>query len=159
ALLALDLPSAANHSVLALLIDALLLIGCAQLALQRGDPAQAPRRFFAALGGPVRATVAVVYSFAIFHKLNSSFFDPSVSCAASQLAKVFELHGLEGYRPPEWLFAINIPLTLAGEAAILVLLLRPRWAHLGALVGLVFHTGLAWASFFDFATVIFAMYL
>src|SRR5262249_29690815 len=101
ALLALDLPSAANHSVLALLIDALLLIGCAQPALQRGDPAQAPRRFFAALGGPVRATVAVVYSFAIFHKLNSSFFDPSVSCAASQLAKVFELHGLEGYRPPE----------------------------------------------------------
>ena len=159
ALLVLDLPSAANHSVLALLVDGLLLIGCAHLAIQRGDPSSAPRRLFAALRGPVRATVAVVYAFAIFHKLNSSFLDPTVSCAASQLSKMFELHGFEGFRPPEWLFALNIPLTLASEAAILVLLLWPRRAHLGALVGLVFHTGLAWASFFDFATVIFAMYL
>ena len=80
ALLVLDLPSAANHSVLELLVDGLLLIGCAHLAIQRGDPSSAPRRLFAALRGPVQATVAVVYSFAIFHKLNSSFLDPTVSC-------------------------------------------------------------------------------
>jgi hypothetical protein len=55
--------------------------------------------------------------------------------------------------------ALNIHLTLAAEVAILALLLWPRSTHLGALLGLVFHTGLAWASFFDFATVIFAMYL
>src|SRR5262249_61109502 len=63
ALLVLDLPSAANHSVLALLVDGLLLIGCAHLAIQRTDPSSAPRRLFAALQGPVRATVAVVYTF------------------------------------------------------------------------------------------------
>src|SRR5436190_5113427 len=159
ALLVLDLPSAANHSILALLVDGLLLIGCAQLAFARGEPQPSPRRLFAAIQGPIRATVAVIYLFAVFHKLNRSFFDPGVSCAATQLAKALELHGLESLRLPEWVFALNIPLTLASEAAIIALLLWPRFTHVGAVLGLVFHTGLAWASFFDFATVIFAMYL
>lgn len=156
-LLALDLPSAANHSVLGLLVDGLLLVGCAQAA--SADPASRSRLFWSALRGPVRATTAVVYFFAVFHKLNSSFFDPEVSCATSQMAKIFELHGLEALRPSTQALSFNIYLTLAAEAAVLVLLLWPRTTHLGALVGLLFHTGLAWASFFDFATVVFAMYL
>src|SRR6185295_16640158 len=157
-LLALDLPAAANHSVLALLIDVLLLIGCARAA-RVADPEEAGRAFWDALRGPVRATVICVYFFAIFHKLNSSFFDPEVSCATSQLAKVFRLHGLQAWEPAVSTLALNIQVTLVAEAAILVLLLWPRTAHLGALAGLLFHSGLAWASFFDFATVVFAAYL
>jgi len=157
ALLALDLPAAANHSVLALLVDVLLLIGCA--AGRFADRGADPRKLWAALRGPVRATVACVYFFAIFHKLNSSFFDPEVSCATSQLAKAFRLHGLEALEPSASALALNIQVTLIAEAAILVLLLWPRATHVGALLGLVFHTGLAWASFFDFATVVFAAYL
>jgi hypothetical protein len=135
----------------------LLLIGCAQAAA--GDPASRSVRFWSALRGPVQATAAAVYFFAVFHKLNTSFLSPEVSCATSQLAKIFELHGLEEWTPPAPTLAPNIYLTLAAEAAILLLLLWPRSIHLGALLGLAFHTGLAWASFFDFATVIFAMYL
>ncbi len=67
-LIALDLPSAANHSVLALLVDGLLLIGCAHVALRGGDAASRPVRLWSALRGPVRATTAAVYFFAIFHK-------------------------------------------------------------------------------------------
>jgi hypothetical protein len=107
----------------------------------------------------VQATTAAVYFFAVFHKLNTSFLSPPVSCATTQLAKIFELHGLEAWTPAADTLALNIHLTLAAEAAILTLLLWPRTTHLGALVGLAFHTGLAWASFFDFATVVFAMYL
>ena len=158
ALLALDLPAAANHSVLALLIDFLLLFGCVR-AMRANDPAAAPRRLWEALRGPARATVVCVYFFAIFHKLNSSFFDPEVSCATSQLAKMFRLHGLESWEPASSALALNIQVTLAAEVAILALLLWPRAAHIGALIGLAFHTGLAWASFFDFATVVFAAYL
>ena len=156
-LLSLDLPSAANHSVLGLLMDGLLLVGCTLSS--RADAASRPRALWSALRGPVRATTAVVYFFATFHKLNSSFFDPEVSCATSQLQKIFELHGLEEFRPSAAALSFNIYLTLAFEAGILVLLLWPRFTHLGALLGLLFHTGLAWASFFDFATVVFAMYL
>jgi hypothetical protein len=158
-LLALDLPSAANHSVLALLMDGLLLIGCAHAAAAGGDSSSRPARLWSALRGPVRATTAAVYSFAIFHKLNSSFFDPEVSCATRQLAKIFELHGIDAWTPGASWLALNIPITLAAEIGVLLLLLWPRATHLGALLGLAFHTGLAWASFFDFATVVFAMYL
>jgi hypothetical protein len=120
-LLALDLPSAANHSVLGLLVDGLLLIGCAQAAAGGGD--LGPQRLWSALRGPVRATTAVVYFFAIFHKLNSSFFDPEVSCATTQLAKIVPARGfaLASYqddlarvgfvrrtKPPEWPLRVRL---------------------------------------------------
>ena len=73
ALLSLDLPAAANHSVLALMVNACLLIGCMQ-ALRSNDPVSRRRRLWESIRGPVQATIAVVYFFAVFHKLNSSFF-------------------------------------------------------------------------------------
>jgi len=92
ALLSIDLPAAANHSVLALLVDACLLIGCVQ-ALRTRDPGSRGRRLWDGVRGPLRATLAVVYLFAALHKLNGSFFDPDVSCATSQMARMFEPHG------------------------------------------------------------------
>jgi hypothetical protein len=157
ALLSFDLPASANHSVLALLVDVCLLIGCVQ-ALRSKTPESRGRRLWESVQGPIKATVAVVYCFAAFHKLNSSFFDPDVSCATTQVAKMFELHGFE--RPTSLsIFASNIYLTLILETSIVVLLLWPRFSHVGALIGLVFHTAVGWAQFFDFATVVFALYL
>jgi hypothetical protein len=157
ALLWFDLPAAANHSVLALLVNGCLLIGCVQ-ALRSGDPESRGRRLWESVQGPIRAIVVVVYFFAAFHKLNSSFFDPEVSCATSQLAKMLELHGFaEPTNVPA--FGFNIYLTLVFELAILVFLLWPRFSHVGALIGLLFHTMIGWAQFFDFATVMFALYL
>jgi hypothetical protein len=71
---------------------------------------------------------------------------------------MFELHGFE--RPTSMSgFAINIYLTLILEIVIVVFLLWPRFSHVGALIGLLFHTAVGWAQFFDFATVVFALYL
>jgi hypothetical protein len=156
-LLWFDLPAAANHSVLALLVNVTLLIGCARAAWGRAGESPG-RRLWDSLQGPIRATVLVVYGLAVFHKLNSSFFDPHVSCATAQLAKMFDLHGL-AERTNFSTFGFNIWLTLAFEIAIIVFLAWPRFAFLGALIGLVFHTAVAWAQFFDFATVVFALYL
>jgi hypothetical protein len=158
ALLWTALPAAANHSVLALMVDACLLIGCVH-ALGRENLESRGRRLWESVQGPIRATVAVVYLLAVFHKLNSSFFDPEVSCATSQLAKMFELHGFPERPTNLSAFAFNIYLTLLVEVAIVVLLLWPRFSYVGATVGLVFHTLVGWAEFFDFATVVFALYL
>jgi len=158
ALLFLKLPAAANHSVLALMVDVCLLIGCVH-ALWSGPAASRRRRLWEALRGPIQATVLVVYGFAVFHKLNSSFFDPEVSCAVTQLAKLFRMHGLHAWPRDLSILGFNMYLTPLAEAAILVLLLWPRFVHVGVLTGLVFHIGVAWARFFDFATVVFALYL
>jgi hypothetical protein len=153
----LDLPTAANHTVLALLVDSALLVGCAQ-ALRSATTDQ-PRRLWESVRGPLQATVVVVYSFAVLDKVNSSFLDPDVSCASLQLVKMFSLHGLQ---PPGWITSVlgfNITLTLVAESAIVVLLLGRGTAHVAARIGLAFHTLLAWASFYDFATVVLALYL
>ena len=154
----LNLPAAANHSVLGFMVDACLLIGCAKVVLRSKDPESRGRQLWEGVQGPIRATVVIVYFFAVFHKLNSSFFDPTVSCATSQLAKMFVLHGFA--QPTDMsILSGNIYATLILELVILVLLLWPRFAHVGVTIGLAFHTALAWAQFFDFATVIFALYL
>jgi hypothetical protein len=158
ALLSLDLPAAANHSVLALLVNGCLLIGGGQ-ALRSAPPAARGRRLWDSVRGPLQATVAVVYFFAVFHKLNTAFFDPDVSCATSQVAKMFALHGFPEPPIPLAAFAFTSALTVIVEVAIAVCLLWPRGAHWGATLGLLFHTGLGWALFFDFATVVFALYL
>jgi hypothetical protein len=157
-LLWFDLPAAANHSVLALLVDGTLLIGCIRAVWSQtgGSPGH---RLWESIQGPIRATVLVVYGMAVFHKLNSSFFDPHVSCATSQLAKMFHLHGFAERSTNLSAFGFNIYLTLAFEIAIIVFLAWPRFAFVGALIGLIFHTAVAWAQFFDFATVVFALYL
>lgn len=156
-LVVLDLPAAANHSILALLVNTCLLMGCV-LALHSATAASRQRRLWQSMRGPLQATVAVVYFCAIFHKLNSAFFDPDVSCAISQVAKLFVLHGF-----PESTsvaaFTFTISLTLILEAAIVVCLLWRRWTHWGMMLGLLFHTAPGWAQFFDFATVVLALYL
>jgi hypothetical protein len=157
-LLWFDFPAAANHSVLAFLVNAALLVGCATVVRSRTD--QLPqRRLWQNVQGPIRVTVVVVYAMAVFHKLNSSFFDPRVSCATSQLAKMFELHGFPEGPSDLAPLEFNIYLTLILEIAILGFLLWPRFSYVGALIGLVFHTAVGWAQFFDFATVVFALYL
>jgi hypothetical protein len=158
ALLSLDLPAAANHSVLALMVNACLLIGCVQ-ALRCSDPASRRRQLWKSIRGPVQATVAVVYVFAVFHKLNSAFFDADVSCATSQVARLFELHGFPASPTIMSVFSFTSYLTVIVEAAIAVCLLWPRLSYVGATLGLLFHTALGWAQFFDFATVVFALYL
>ena len=158
ALLALDLPAAANHSVLAILVNTCLLIGCVP-ALRSASPVSRPQRLWDSVRGPVQATVVMVYVCAVFHKLNSAFFEPNVSCATDQIAKLFELHGFAEPPVPITAFAFMSFLTVMIEAAIALCLLWPRGRHWGATLGLLFHTGLGWAQFFDFATVVFALYL
>jgi hypothetical protein len=158
ALLLLDLPAAANHSVLALMVNGCLLIGSVQ-ALRSESPEVRGRQLWQSVRGPLQATVAVVYGFAVFHKLNTSFFDPDVSCAMSQLAKMIELHGFPEPPTPLVAFTFTIYLTVIIEAAIVVCLLWSRLSHWGATLGLLFHTALGWAQFFDFATVVLALYL
>jgi hypothetical protein len=157
-LLWFDLPAAANHSVVAILVDGTLFIGCMRAVW--GQTGESPgRRLWESIQGPIRATVLVVYGLAVFHKLNSSFFDPYVSCATSQLAKMFDLHGFAERPMNLSAFGFNIYLTLALEVAIIIFLVWPRFTFVGALIGLIFHTAVAWARFFDFATVVFALYL
>jgi hypothetical protein len=86
------------------------------------------------------------------HKLNSDFFDPKVSCARLS-ERLTEWWGI-----PEWIYAHASPVAIVcAELGIGVILLwRPRWGALGAVL-LLGHFGSIGAT--ALATIVIAMAL
>lgn len=101
----------------------------------------------------------MVYGFAVFHKLNTAFFDPVSSCAGRLLRQALAMNGLDPDLPGAGVVAPAAVGTVVVEAAILVLLAVPGLRRWGLLLGVGFHSVLALASFYDFATTVFALYL
>lgn len=151
----LHLPAASNHLVVALLVT--LALAAAALPARRGPGTFAPR-WLAAARGPVGLVLLVVYGFTVFHKLNSAFLDPATSCAGYLLDQMITLNGGSD-SPALGVVRAAAVGTVLVETALLVLLAVPRWRRWGVVLGVGFHAVLAPASFFDFATVVFALYV
>lgn len=103
-----------------------------------------------------------VYFFAIFHKLNFSYFNPEISCAVSHyLASLSVLpDNLQDLLtlPPTFV----IGASLVAEIAIFVLLWFPRTRLMGILIGLIFHAILTTHPgyyFYNFSAVVAALYV
>ncbi|WP_102145778.1 hypothetical protein [Mycobacterium hubeiense] len=155
---ALNLPAASNHLVLTLLVA--LAFGAAALwALTTRDrEGSYVERWLDAARSPIGLTLLGVYLFTVFHKLNSAFFDPSTSCSGSLLAQLLGRNGLEVALNAGVVQSVAIATVLI-EVAVLVLLAIPRLRCWGVLAGVAFHALLALASFYDFATIVFALYV
>jgi hypothetical protein len=156
-----EAPALGNHWLLTGFVDLAIVLAVVTGAA-RGRPHDriglAQRLFPSA-----RLCLLGFYGFAAFAKLNSSFFDRSVSCAVLYLREStasLGWHGLAGSNPViEWAVIIG---TVATELSIPILLVRRRTRAVGVLVGLVFHTVLALDhthEFFDFSAVLFALFV
>ncbi len=104
------------------------------------------------------------YAFAAFAKLNSAFFDRSVSCAVFYFHQTTSSLGLGGLQlgGAAWLEWSVIVGTAVIELSIPVLLVRRRTRHFGVVVGLVFHGLVALDQsnqFFDFSSVLAALFV
>jgi hypothetical protein len=104
------------------------------------------------------------YAFAAFAKLNTAFFDRSVSCAAFYFRESTDSVGLSGLQlgGAAWVEHLVILGTVAVELSVPLLLVRPATRRVGVLVALVFHALLAIDhshQFFDFSSVLFALFL
>jgi hypothetical protein len=107
---------------------------------------------------PAGISLLVVYFLAAFHKLNTSFMDPAVSCAGTLARSGLRLLGVQAVIPPAAIVGIAA-LTIAWEFSLFVLLMVPRLRRWGVLAGVVFHAALALARFYDFSTYALAIYL
>lgn len=157
----LDLPAASNHLVLALAVQIVLIGGALAVLATRetaDDQTEFSGRWLDTVAPAAGLTLLVVYGFAVFHKLNSSFFDPSVSCAGVLPSQGLRLLGLETVLTPHVIIA-NAWLTIGWESAVLLLLALRRFRRWGILLGLACHAALSLAMFYDFATFVFALYV
>lgn len=105
----------------------------------------------------VRIEVLILYFFAVFHKLNSDFLNPQVSCATDLL----KAQNILNFPIIPELFAFAGYFTLFIEIAIPLLLFFKRTRKSGILIGILFHSVLAYSSYngyFDFSSMMFALY-
>lgn len=122
----------------------------------------ASRRRWSATALPIlRWVLIVAYASIAFSKLNGSFLDPSVSCAA-QFADEFS--GWLGFRASDFrsLSLVAIWTTVVVELAIPVLLLVRRLRVIGVLVAMSFHFILALepaSHVYDFTATLFPLFL
>lgn len=158
----LNLPAASNHLVLSLLVA--IAIGTAALwALatrdRPGAPGSSVERWLGAARSPVGLVLLVVYAFTVFDKLNTAYFTPETSCGSDLFGQLIWLNGFDDVVPAPALGQFVAVVAVLIEAAILGLLAVPRLRFWGVLLGVGFHSVLALASFYDFATVVFAVYV
>lgn len=114
----------------------------------------------AALPG-LRSLLLVVYAFSAWHKLNTDFLDPAISCGPElyrAFSRVFaERTGFALFPQGMLVDAVIVGTTLALECAIPLLLLVPRLRKAGAVVGLGFHYLLGVGLFLGFSATMVAL--
>lgn len=151
----LQAPSHSNHTILANTLIAALLASGVWHSL-RGDRWH---HFFSDAAPIGRAALACMYVFGVFHKINTGFLDPSVSCALALWREM-----------PVWLSWIGFPGfdeiaiygTLVVESAILGCLLVPAGRRFGIALGMCFHALLAlsgYSMYAPFSTLTIALHL
>jgi hypothetical protein len=157
-----ELPAAANHTILALLTNGTLLAS-GVVAMRRStfreeqDGSTFVGRWMAVARTPIALTMVVVYFFGVFHKLNTDFFVPGVSCAGVLLGFIPLPVSVDHF--PDLVVYGAAVAALACEAALCVLFAVPKWRGSGVVLGVMFHSVLAWAGFADFSTYAFALYV
>jgi len=116
-------------------------------------------RFMAAFAPIGRCLLLTMYFFGVFHKINTGFLNPEVSCAV-ELWKA--MPGPLPLFDPAWWRLTMIYGTLVGEAAILLGLLFHRTRHAAVMLGIAFHSMLAlsgYGFYLAFSTLTIALHL
>lgn len=146
----LEAPFVGNHWLLAGLVSLAILIG-----LSSGDS----WNWFATTG---RGMHLAFYAFAAFAKLNSAFFDTSVSCGVHYTNQSLASWGLPELEAGSVLATLAVWAVAAIELSIPFMLVSRRWRNVGVLVGLSFHVLVSFdlsQHFYDFTAVLIPLFL
>lgn len=150
-----QMPSGSNHAMLSNCSLAAIAIAATYTwarARTWGDFMQA----FAPIG---RALLATMYVFGVFHKINSGFLNPAVSCAMDlwrAMPQPLPLISGKGFANAA------IYGTLIIESLILLGLLTHRWRYVAVMMGIAFHSMLslsAHGTYLAFSTLTIALHL
>ncbi|NYZ14109.1 thiol-disulfide oxidoreductase [Azospirillum sp. RWY-5-1] len=153
---ALLAPVASNNKTITLFMNTGILLVLAQAAWSQAEPRR--ELVYQHLRVIARGLLAVMYFYGIFHKINTDFLDPNVSCAVMLYAPLARPFGLDGNLFGRYLAIYS---TFIIEAIAIAALYWRRWFAVGLILALVFHYIIpisAYSWYMDFSCLVFALY-
>ncbi|EJL34933.1 hypothetical protein PMI02_00306 [Novosphingobium sp. AP12] len=155
-LYAVRLPVASNNKTITTAFDLCILLSACVLSARGSLDRQ---RFYESLRTPARLLLAIMYFYGIFHKINTDFLDPTVSCAVGLYKPLAAPFGLEDNLIGRYM---AIWSTFVIEGIAIVALFWRRWFAIGLCSALVFHYIIpisAYSWYMDFSSLVFALYM
>ena len=151
----LHAPMFSNHAIM----KTFLLLAMLAAGLWHWLAGHSFARWFADVRPVGRALLLVMYGFGIFHKINTDFLNPAVSCAVVLWQKMpAPLAALDGPA----LHTLAIYGTFATEGLVALMLLVPRMRPVAIAIGIGFHALLALsnhAMYVTFSTLAIVLHL
>jgi hypothetical protein len=147
AAIALLLPTQSNHLFMNLFLCLGFVAAYAARAVQERRLLPSAGRLFEAFAPLGRWMLILMYFYGVFHKLNTAFLDPSVSCAVV-LWKAYDFpFGLGA-----WPLAQHAAIygTLAIETTAMLCLLGRRTRYAGIILGVAFHWFIGFNPYQDY---------
>lgn len=148
-----------NHWAFTTFVNLTILLALARVLWREHSGRVEKGALFLDFAPVVRLELLVLYFYAVLHKLNTDFLDPTLSCAAQQYGQIAAQFPL--LPTAAWAQYSAIYGTLLVELAIPVLLVVRRTRLAGVLLATLFHFVLAVnpeAVFYDFSSMLFAVY-
>ena len=149
-------PGYPNHWLLAMCMNAGVLLAAMRLAVVKRTLSLDFRAVFDDFVPPMRVMLLLLYFWATFAKLNTGYFTPQTSCAVWELEMILApFPALASSSVVQWLGIVG---SVATEGAIFVLLLVPRYRVAGIVLGGAFHLMLSIKAYHGFISILFAQY-
>jgi hypothetical protein len=156
---AIAMPVAGNNKMITAFMNAGILIICAHAVLHLRNAAQMRENIYENMRVVARALLAVMYFYGIFHKINTDFLDPRVSCAVALYMPLADGFGLQHSLIGKYLAIWG---TFIVEGIAIVSLYWKRWFAVGLLLALMFHFVIpisVYSWYMDFSSLVLALYI
>lgn len=152
-----SLPTYINHAIMFFMVDLTIVVVFAWHWVHGKDPDQHRQEFFEAFAPVGRYLLLMMYFYGIFHKLNTGWLNPDVSCGIVAFNSILVPLNLDG----PFTDMVAIYGTLILEVFAIIFLCTPRLKYLGFMIGIPFHLmitlfPLAW--FMGFTGMVLALY-
>jgi hypothetical protein len=153
---AIHAPVASNNATISA-FAAVALVG-SSLYLAIVDRKLERERLYRTFAPMARDLLLIMYSYGIFHKINSDFLNPNVSCAVAIYKPVVHAFGLQ-----DWLFGQYgaIYSTFVVETLAIFCLLSRRWKFYGLAIGIPFHLIIGFSGYrfyMEFSMICLSLY-
>ncbi|QFI69327.1 HTTM domain-containing protein [Sinorhizobium alkalisoli] len=159
ALYAVRLPVASNNKTITTVMDGAMLLSAALLYLKSGRGPIDRVALYDQVRVVARALLAIMYFYGIFHKINTDFLDPTVSCAVGLYVPLARPFGLEDNLFGRYLAIYS---TFIIEGIAILCLYWKRYFAVGFILALLFHYIIpisAYSWYMDFSSLVFALYV